>query len=342
MATDAHATRTSRIGRLALLPVILTFGGVLWLESSAQVWLSSGDKPIDGQQVAGVATERDAVWDLVESSGREPETVWVNPFLATQPDVAVQAAGVVLNERDLVKAWPETDWGWGGEARIYRAQQIAVIDSGKKRLLFSWQATVADVLTEYGIELGEQDQISPSLTTRVQTSDATHPFTISITRVLETKVIVKESIPVETTYKDDPTSEKGTEKIVEVGSAGVKAKTYLVRREDGEEVKRTLLSTDIEKAMKKKVILRGTKVVVIGTGQATWYPSARAMSASHNSLPRWSKVRVVNTQNGKSVVVTIEGGGVQGATIDLTKDAFALIGNLGAGRIPVRIEKYYE
>jgi rare lipoprotein A (peptidoglycan hydrolase) len=338
---------TQRLGRFlkigALIPVLVTFGFAGWFELQTRTWLAQpSDKDTAGAVVAGVTTERSADWSLAQQAGRQPEIIPVLAFASLPAADAVRAVGVKLGERDLAASYPDSAWGYGGLAQVWRAQSITIKDGRRTTALASWQPTVADVLAEQAIELGEQDKISPALTATVQTADAATPFVITITRVVETTVVVKESIPITTTYKDDPTAEKGTEKVVDAGQTGIKALTYLVRREDGVEVKRVLQSTVAERPMKAKIISRGTKVVVYATGQATWYASDRVMAASYNSLPRWTKVRVVNTQTGKSVVVTIEGGGVYGATIDLGKDAFVQLGNLGTGRLPVRVEKVYE
>lgn len=62
----------------------------------------------------------------------------------------------------------------------------------------------------------------------------------------------------------------------------------------------------------------------------------RALTAAHRSLPFGSRVRVTNSRNGRSVVVTINDRGpfVPGRVIDLTLAAAAAIG-LGVGTVPV-------
>lgn len=64
------------------------------------------------------------------------------------------------------------------------------------------------------------------------------------------------------------------------------------------------------------------------------------ITAAHRSLPFGTKVRVTNVQNGKSVVVRINDRGpfVRGRVIDLSRSAFARIGDLSAGVVKVRIE----
>lgn len=58
-----------------------------------------------------------------------------------------------------------------------------------------------------------------------------------------------------------------------------------------------------------------------------------AMTAAHKTLPFGTKLRVTNTSNGRSVVVTINDRGpfVPGRCLDLTTGAFSHIAGAGAG-----------
>lgn len=63
-------------------------------------------------------------------------------------------------------------------------------------------------------------------------------------------------------------------------------------------------------------------------------------TAAHRTLPFGSQVKVTNVRNGKSVVVRINDRGpfVRGRVIDLSRSAFASIGNTRDGLLNVRIE----
>ncbi len=76
-------------------------------------------------------------------------------------------------------------------------------------------------------------------------------------------------------------------------------------------------------------------------GIATWYRAPnRTMSASTNNYSIGSQVRVTNTETGKSIVVEVYStwAGSEGRVIDLTRDAFAALGRVGAGTMRVRTE----
>lgn len=63
-------------------------------------------------------------------------------------------------------------------------------------------------------------------------------------------------------------------------------------------------------------------------------------TAAHKKLPFGTKVRVTNLANHKTVDVVINDRGpfVKGRVIDLTRTAFAQIGNLDSGVIKVKIQ----
>jgi rare lipoprotein A (peptidoglycan hydrolase) len=120
----------------------------------------------------------------------------------------------------------------------------------------------------------------------------------------------------------------------------------LVRREDGEEVSRKLTKTEISEEPTEEIIEVGTKVVVYGSGEASWYIKSTAMIGACNLVSRGTKVHVVNISNGKSVDIVTSGGGEfsgMGRVVDLSTAAFQALGaSLGQGTIGnVRVEKYY-
>ncbi|GAA2215969.1 hypothetical protein GCM10009850_114380 [Nonomuraea monospora] len=65
-----------------------------------------------------------------------------------------------------------------------------------------------------------------------------------------------------------------------------------------------------------------------------------AMTAAHKTLPLGSKVRVTNPNNGESVTVRINDRGpyIGGRCLDLSKAAFAAIGNINSGVMRVKYE----
>jgi len=65
-----------------------------------------------------------------------------------------------------------------------------------------------------------------------------------------------------------------------------------------------------------------------------------AMTAAHRTLPFNTKVRVVNVENGRSVVVRINDRGPfkDNRVIDVSLEAAKLLGLISPGTAPVRLE----
>ncbi len=64
------------------------------------------------------------------------------------------------------------------------------------------------------------------------------------------------------------------------------------------------------------------------------------LTAAHRTLPFGTRLKVTNTENGKSVTVRVNDRGpfVKGRIIDLSSSAFKTIASINAGVAPVRIQ----
>ncbi|MCC2631430.1 MAG: hypothetical protein K0S20_129 [Patescibacteria group bacterium] len=269
---------------------------------------------------------------------RSPEEYQGSFFYGSSEEM-LGALSVRVYPEDKVFAFPEPALGLGSRLSVYRAQPVLIKDGSAERLVRTWSSTVEEVLKEQGVELDGKDKIYPGRDASIAIGES--PAVVTITRVAESEVVVKESISFKTEYVDDATLEKGVEKVESAGSNGVLQKTYSVRRENGVEISRRLIGNATTKEAVSKVIRRGTKVVDLGSGGASWYGGVPALTAAHRTLPFGTKVKVVNVANGKSVVVTIADRGpfIAGRVIDLSSDAFAQISTLGTGVATVRLEK---
>ena len=96
---------------------------------------------------------------------------------------------------------------------------------------------------------------------------------------------------------------------------------------------------------------RHRKILSRGACEASYYGAggrtasgeafhADALTAAHRFLPIGSKVRVINRNNDRSVVVRINDRGpfVPGRCLDLSSAAMQAVGGVGSGVIPVKYE----
>lgn len=243
--------------------------------------------------------------------------------------------GININKEDRVKAFPDPSLGIGSRLEILRATPVVINDAGEIKTYYTWKTKVGDLLDEANIPIGSDDLLSVNKDDQIGKD-----FQIDITRVALSEIKEYEDIDYEIIYKNDPTLDRGLTKVAQIPEYGKKELTYEVRRENGQEISRQLINSEVIKEPVDKIVLKGTKVVSYGSGIATWYDWISGDTAASDELPQGSKVLVRNNANGKEVVVTIVDHGIQGeAIIDLSMDAFAQIASLGTGRISVVLEK---
>ena len=151
---------------------------------------------------------------------------------------AFQAAGVDYFPEDKVSYFPDPNLGIGTVITVQRALPITVVDGKKSRTLRTWQNTVGDLLKEKKIELGNDDKIAPTLVTTL-----TKNMTVTITRVARTNVTETEIVPYQTKIEKDYNQFVGGQTVLKSGQNGQLEKTYLLIREDGELISKTLISS---------------------------------------------------------------------------------------------------
>lgn len=174
-----------------------------------------------------------------------------DPFLITQE------LGVGPYPEDRFSAFPEIRMGTGSKITLYRAPEYNIKD-GKKEFVFrSWQKTVGGLLDEKKIELGQDDKINFSKDSELSTEN-----NIVIIRVAMTIIVEKKVIDYKIKKKDDPNLDKGTTKIEKAGEKGSRDLYYLVIREDGEEISRTLQKSEVTKQPVDQILRVGTRPVI--------------------------------------------------------------------------------
>lgn len=217
---------------------------------------------------------------------------------------AFKQAGVEYNPADHVTAFPDPSLGLGSVVTVKRALPVQVQDGKRKITIRTWQSNLTDALAENELQLGNDDKITPALTTPLQANLA-----ITITRVARTNVEEKTVVPFQTIQQNDDTMWRGETKVTQVGANGERTLTYLVIREDGDLVSKTLTSNVISTPVVNKIVRVGTKLKIGQTfsGRLTWY-SANTKVAINSStgLKKGQDIRVTNQANGKSIIVTID------------------------------------
>lgn len=117
--------------------------------------------------------------------------------------------------------------------------------------------TVADALAESGIALIGLDYTIPALTDMV-----TPDTTITVLRVTEDIATSDTTIPYETVYQADAAMNLDQQAVIQAGQNGIERLTERIRYENGVEVSREPISTEVVQALQNQIIAYGTNVVL--------------------------------------------------------------------------------
>lgn len=161
---------------------------------------------------------------------------------------------------------------------IERARPIRIIVDGTIIETRVQGATVADALAESGIALVGLDYSMPALNDRI-----TPETSITVLRVTEDMVTTDTTIPYETRYQADATLELDQQRIVQAGQTAIERLTERVRYENGVEIAREPISTEIVQAGQTQIIAYGTTIVV------------RSIETPEGTRDYWRQLRVYAT-----------------------------------------------
>jgi hypothetical protein len=267
--------------------------------------------------------------------GARVEVFYGQPLVRTSEKM-LQALGAEMFPEDYVTFFPDPSLGLGSKITVIRATPVWVNDGGNQRLVRTHTKTVGELFDEQGIILGNQDSVEPSLEIPLLWEG-----TVAITRVEETEISVRQSIAFKTVTNNDAELFVGTTRVEQEGKNGTKEIIYKVKRVNGQEVSRALLSEQIVTEPVERIVLSGTKEPpVTERGLATWYRWKPGYFAAHKTLPFGTRVLVKSVANPeRSVIVTINDRGpwAPDRVVDLQAEAFLRLAPLGAGIIQVTL-----
>jgi uncharacterized protein YabE (DUF348 family) len=274
----------------------------------------------------------------------------------THPHTTFHSMRDVRREFRIRKALVRTDGG-GRIARhshlVFRTPHdvALVVDGAASALKAQTALTVGELLAHRKVVLGPNDQVEPTVTTRLSSGLGIHVFRLSSDEVVETKII-----PFPTQYRDDPNLAAGHLRTLVAGRNGTARVVSKVVRKDGTIVQWTELRRAVVQQPVPQVLARGTKASgtqkpppppVVGggryfqSGTATWYQShAGAGACAHLTLPFGTIVKIVNTANNRSAQCRVGDRGPEawtGHIIDLNPDVFQQLAPLGTGTISVKL-----
>ncbi|WP_026908523.1 G5 and 3D domain-containing protein [Paucisalibacillus globulus] len=137
---------------------------------------------------------------------------------------------------------------------ITKAYQVMINDGGNEASVWATGGSVNDLLKSNDIQLSAFDKVNPALDQTVSKDTI-----ISIVRVEKKNEEVTDSIAFKTETREDSSLAKGKEQVIAAGEDGTVVKTYEVIYENGEEVNRELVTEEVTKESKNRIVAIGTK-----------------------------------------------------------------------------------
>jgi len=142
----------------------------------------------------------------------------------------------------------------GDRIEIVRAVPVSISVDGTHKLTFTTKAKVEDAIQELGVDVNQEDKVSPSLNQAI-----TANMVINIVRVKKHNIQQQETVPFNVVKTSDDQLLKGETKVVQEGSQGLVVHNVEKVYEDGKFVSKRWLGKEVVKKATPKVIAVGTK-----------------------------------------------------------------------------------
>lgn len=183
--------------------------------------------------------------------------------------------GIILGKNDTVMPSEDSEVVNGMKITIKRWKPtVKVTINAKDTSTFETTAeTVEDVIKLKKIELSSEDEVTPSLATKI-----TDELEIAIkTKEVETKT-VEEEIPFETETKMTTELNAGASKVITEGQTGLKQKTVEIVRFGGEVISQTIKEENIKVKPINKVVEKGIANTVVHKQTGTMYEYTKVLT----------------------------------------------------------------
>jgi hypothetical protein len=246
---------------------------------------------------------------------------------------------------------------------------VTVTHDGRSQAAFLAAGTVAELLTNLGISVDGDDEVTPPL-------DVPPGNAVTVVRVDVTRMTEERAVPVPKELRDDPALPKGDTRVDTDGSPGLERVVFEVVRRDGRVTAKRQIATETVTAARPRVVIvgrgggRGAPADGVAglplklrlaegdvpdvpgaaagspggpggrqEGGASWY-RYRPGTCAHRTLQKGTVVKVTNLSTGRTANCTVADRGpfVAGRIIDLDRSVFLAVAESGQGVVRVRIE----
>ncbi len=142
----------------------------------------------------------------------------------------------------------------GDRVVIEQAVPVTVKADGQVKTFYTTERTVGAAVEEANIILRSQDEVVPALNTKLAAETE-----ITVVRVDKHRMQTEQPMPFTVVKKEDPSLEKGKEKVVQQGKQGTIVAQYEKVYENGVLVEKKLLTKFMSESKRDQIVAVGTK-----------------------------------------------------------------------------------
>lgn len=173
------------------------------------------------------------------------------------PEQIAEHAGMTLQDEDEIRLAPSRDVVADGASEVMtitRATPFHFVFYGKASEAYTQEKTVGAMLKSKNIRLASTDTVEPAESTPI-----TAGMTIKLWRNGIQTVTVEEDVPFTTRKVQDANQEVGYKQVQTPGQNGKKSVTYEINMQNGVEVSRKAVNTNVTRQPVEQVEVVGSK-----------------------------------------------------------------------------------
>lgn len=190
---------------------------------------------------------------VLYTAAPSPQAIAKEAGLVTYPEDKLEAASVEsIDATNLLREGIVAE-----RVVINRAKEVFLNLYGTPIAVRTQADTVGELLAEKNVVLEDEDSLQPEITTTLAAN--TQVFVIRMGKQI---VSEEATIPQQVETVNDPNLPVGTSRVQQAGVDGRKVVTYEIELQNGQEVARKVIQEIIASAPVKRVVVKGTKVVI--------------------------------------------------------------------------------
>ncbi|MCL6634388.1 MAG: ubiquitin-like domain-containing protein [Peptococcaceae bacterium] len=190
-------------------------------------------------------------------------------------DGLLKEQNVVLLEKDEVVPDVKAPLRNGMVVAVNRAVELTIAVDGRELTARTRGRTVEEVLEEYGVGLGPEDEVTPG-----RDAPVVPAMRVQVARVRTDTVVEEAAIEYKTQKRYTTRLPEGSTRVAQEGREGTERRIWQVVYRDGREVNRQLASREVISPPEDRVVMVGSGMVVSRGGENIRYSEVIEMLAS--------------------------------------------------------------